>query len=468
MSIGSLFLEALFIVFLVFINGFFSCAEIAIISAKRSVINKLAEDGNESAKLVLKMKNEPERFLATVQIGVTLVSTLGSVVGGVIAVKHLKPVFEAIPVAPVRDGAELIALTTVVILLSYALLVVGELAPKSLALKYADTIACFSAKPLTLISKYTGLIVKILTSSTKFALKSIGVKDTTGEVFLPREEIRYHIREGRAHGVLEETEAALLHGVFNFADTTVKEVMVPKPQFTAINIDTPPDEVLHFMTESGFSRYPVYRDNLNHIVGILFNKDVFRILESEKDVVLSDTIRSPYFVPSSIMISRLLREMQRRKLHMAIVVDEHGEVDGLVTIEDILEEIVGEIEDEYDVEKGGLIEKQRDGTMVIDASVSLADLNDAGVPFNEDESKEFNTLAGFMLGKLQRIPRGGEFTTHNGFRFTVVDMEQFRIAKVKAERIKPSTKTRLGKNAAKAAKQNAAASQGIKKPETET
>jgi len=467
LSIGSLFIEALFITFLVFINGFFSCAEIAIISAKRSVIDKLAEEGNESAKLVLEMKNEPERFLATIQIGVTVVSTLGSVVGGVIAVKHLKPVFAAIPIPIIRDGAELIALTIVVVILSYALLVIGELAPKSLALKYADRIACFAAKPLNLISKCTGLIVGLLTTSTRFALKTVGVKDTSGEVFLPREEIRYHIREGRAHGVLEETEAALLHGVFNFADTTVKEVMVPKPQFTAINMDTPEDEILHFMTESGFSRYPVYRDNLNHIIGILFNKDVLRVLESEETLVLSETIRAPYFVPNSIMISRLLREMQRRKLHMAIVVDEHGEVDRLVTIEDTLEEIVGEIEDEYDVEKGGLIEKQRDGTMLIDASVSLLDLNDAGVPFSEDESKEFNTLAGFMLGRLQRIPKGGEFTTHNGYRFTVVDMELFRIAKVKAELLRPDIKARPKKSAI-AAQEQAANPGAIRKPETET
>ncbi len=455
----------LFIVFLVIINGFFSCAEIAIISAKRSVLDKLANEGNESAKLVLDMKNEPERFLATIQIGVTVVSTLGSVVGGVIAVKHLQPLFAAIPISIVKNGAELISLAIVVIVLSYALLVVGELAPKSLALKYADRIACFAAKPLNLISRCTGLLVGLLTASTKLALKTLGVKDSPEEVFLPREEIRYHIREGRAHGVLEETEAALLHGVFNFADTTVKEVMVPKPQFTAIDLDTPENEILHFMTEAGFSRYPVYRDNLNHIVGILFNKDVFRILESDKALVLNEAIRTPYFVPSSIMISRLLREMQRRKLHMAIVVDEHGEVDGLVTIEDILEEIVGEIEDEYDVEKGGLIEKQRDGTMVIDASVSLLDLNDAGVPFNEDESKEFNTLAGFMLDRLQRIPRGGEFTTHNGYRFTVVDMEQFRIAKVKAELIKTKAKPRPRKATMQASKED---DSGIRKPEAET
>jgi putative hemolysin len=464
LSIGSLFLEVIFIVFLVIINGFFSCAEIAIISSKRSVIDKLAQEGNESARLVLEMKNEPERFLATIQIGITVVSTLGSVVGGVIAVRYLQPVFAAIPISLIRNGAEIISLSIVVILLSYALLVVGELAPKSLALKYADRIACFAAKPLNLLSKRTGLLVRLLTASTKFTLKNIGVKDSQGEVFLPREEIRYHIREGRAHGVLEETEAALLHGVFNFADTTVKEVMVPKPQFIAIDIDTAEDEILHFMTESGFSRYPVYKDNLNHIKGILFNKDVFRVLESEETLVLSETIRAPYFVPSSIKISRLLREMQRRKLHMAIVVDEDGEVDGLVTIEDILEEIVGEIEDEYDVEKGGLIEKQRDGTMIIDASISLVDLNDAGIPFNEDESKEFNTLAGIMLDKLQRIPRGGEFITHNGYRFTVVDMEQFRIAKIKAELLS----TRRRKNATQAEQKSGESSERIKKPETET
>ncbi|OGP21404.1 MAG: hypothetical protein A2054_08305 [Deltaproteobacteria bacterium GWA2_55_10] len=423
--------EIVIILTLILINGFFASAEIAIISAKRSLIDKLAKDGNHSATLVSKMKEDPDRFLATVQVGVTVVSTCASVLGGVIASEHIKPVFHSIPFIPLQVG-DILALGTVVVLISYTSLIIGELVPKHLALKYAERIACFSAIPLSTIARLTDFFVKLLTASTSAVLKLLGVKETGQKVFVSEEEIKYFIKEGRATGVFEETEAQLLHGIFEFADKTVKEVMVPKHKISAIEIDTPPDEVLKFISDSGFSRYPVFRDSMDRIIGVLFNKDVFSALEKGKTLDMKSILRTPYFVPNSIMISKLLRELQRRKLHMAVVVDEHGDLDGVVTIEDILEEIVGEIEDEYDVGAGGLVEKLRDGAMIIDASASLGDLSNLGIEI-EEEAEEYNTLAGFMLAKLQRIPRGGEFVIHKDMRLTIVDVEQNRIIKVKVE-----------------------------------
>ncbi len=434
-SVEGLIIEAVIILLLILLNGFFATSEIAIISSRRSVVEKLAKDGKGSARLVSKMKEEPERFLATIQVGVTLIGTLASVIGGVVAIEFLKPLYRAVPFGPVQETAELLAVGTVVIILSYAMLIVGELVPKSIALRYSERIAFVVARPIELVSRLFAPLVMVLTASTTFLLRLIGIKEDIKEVLIPREELKYYIKESRERGVLQETEAQLLHGVFEFADTTVKEIMVPKPKFCAIEINTPPEEVLKLVAEAGFSRYPVYRETLDNIVGILFNKDLFRAIEQKKTIVLRELIRPPFFVPNTIMISTLLREMQKKKTHIAIVVDEHGDVDGLVTIEDILEEIVGEIEDEYDVEKGGLVEKLRNGTMVIDASASLKDLKDIGLPFSDEDLEEYNTLAGFMLSKLQRIPRGGEFVIHNGYRFTVVDMEKNRIAKVKAENL---------------------------------
>ena len=431
MSVETLIFEIVIILTLILINGFFASAEIAIISAKRSLIDKLAKDGNHSATLVSKMKEDPDRFLATVQVGVTVVSTCASVLGGVIASEHIKPVFHSIPFIPLQVG-DILALGTVVVLISYTSLIIGELVPKHLALKYAERIACFSAIPLSTIARLTDFFVKLLTASTSAVLKLLGVKETGQKVFVSEEEIKYFIKEGRATGVFEETEAQLLHGIFEFADKTVKEVMVPKHKISAIEIDTPPDEVLKFISDSGFSRYPVFRDSMDRIIGVLFNKDVFSALEKGKTLDMKSILRTPYFVPNSIMISKLLRELQRRKLHMAVVVDEHGDLDGVVTIEDILEEIVGEIEDEYDVGAGGLVEKLRDGAMIIDASASLGDLSNLGIEI-EEEAEEYNTLAGFMLAKLQRIPRGGEFVIHKDMRLTIVDVEQNRIIKVKVE-----------------------------------
>lgn len=439
MYAGSLIFEAIVIFFLILINGFFSSAEIAIVSAKRSVIDNLAKDGVSGAATVAGMKENPEKFLATVQVGVTVVSTLASVIGGIAAATHLRPVFESIPFSPLSNSAELLSVGAVVIIISYTSLVIGELVPKSLALRYSEKIACFSARPLRFISKFSYIFIKILTTSNKWVLALIGIKGPEKRIFVSEEEIKFFIKEGRETGLFEETEAALLHGIFEFADTTVKEVMVPKHQFSAIELNTPHEKVLKFISDTGFSRYPVYKQHMEKVVGVLFNKDVFRSLEQNKPVVVSELLRTPYFVPKSIMISKLLREMQRRKIHIAIVVDEHGDVDGLVTIEDILEEIVGEIEDEYDVGKG-IIERLTDGTMVVDASASLRDLEDiTGLSF-DTESEEYHTLAGFMLAKLQRIPRGGEFVIHKDHRFTVVDVELNRIIKVKVEALEAQKK----------------------------
>jgi len=435
-SAEGLIFQAVIILVLIILNGFFSGAEIAIISSRRAEIDRLAQEGRRSAKSVKRMKERPESFLATVQVGITIVTTIASVLGGLVAIKYIKPVFVAIPFSPIRHSAEFLSVVIVVVLISYASLIIGELVPKSLALRYAEKIACFSARPLDFFTRITAVLVKILTSSTKLVLKVMGVKANEERTFISEEEIKYFIREGRATGVFEETEADLLHGVFQFADTTVKEVMVPKPKFSAIDVNTPSGSVLKILSDAGFSRYPIYKDSVDRIVGILFNKDVFRSVEKGGPIIIKDIMRQPYFVPSTILISKLLREMQRRKVHIAIVVDEHGDVDGLVTIEDILEEIVGEIEDEYDVGKGGLVEKLKDGTMILDATISIGDLEDEGIVIDEEE-EEFNTLAGFLLVKLQRIPRGGEFVIYKDKRFTIVDVEANRIVKVKVEPLTP-------------------------------
>lgn len=434
MSLEGLLIEVVIILLLIFANGFFSGSEIAIISARRSKLEELSKKGMHSADVVNKLKDDPDRFLATVQVGITVIGSLASAIGGVAAIEVLKPILLSVPIETIQKLAEPVSVGIVVIIISYVTLIFGELIPKSLALRYAEELACISARPIDFLSRIASGFVKFLTMSTNLVLKIFGAKGLEERAFVSEEEIKYFIKEGKEKGIFEETEEALIHGVFEFADTMVKDIMVPKLKFHSIDIDTTPEQVLKFIVESGFSRYPVYRDARENIIGILYNKDVFKIMEEKKSVVLRELIRPPYFVPDTAMISRLLRELQRRRIHMAIVVNEHGEVDGLVTIEDILEEIVGEIEDEYDIEKGGLIERLRDGTMIIDASAQLRDLTDVGLPF--DGTEGFNTLSGFMYSKLQKIPRGGEFIFYKGYRFTVVDVDGRRIVKVKVEKIK--------------------------------
>ena len=428
----SIYLEAIIILILIFANGFFSGSEIAIISARRSKLEELSKKGMHSADIVNRLKSDPDRLLATVQIGITVIGSLASVIGGVAAIETLKPLLLSIPLWPFREFAEPISVGIVVIVISYVTLIFGELIPKSLALRYAEELACVSAGPVDFLSRISYGFVKLLTMSTNLVLKVFGAKGLEERAFVSEEEIKYFIKEGKQQGIFEETEEALIHGVFEFADMTVKDIMIPKHKFNAIEVNMSLEQVFKFIIESGFSRYPVYQDVKENIIGMLYNKDVFKVMEEKKPLSLRELIRPPYFVPDTAMISRLLRELQRRRVHMAVVVNEHGEVDGLVTIEDILEEIVGEIEDEYDIEKGGLVERLKDGAMVIDASAQLRDLTDVGIPFESTE--EFNTLAGFMYSKLQKIPRGGEFIFYKGYRFTVVDVDGRRIVKVKAEK----------------------------------
>ncbi|MFQ5901975.1 MAG: hemolysin family protein, partial [Thermodesulfobacteriota bacterium] len=400
----SIWLEAIIIFVLVVINGLLSGSEMAIISARRSKIEQMASEGDLSATLVKELKENPDRFLATIQIGITIVGTMAAAVGGAAAIEFLKPIVQKIPFKPIQGLAEIISIGLIVVLISYFNLILGELVPKSLALKYSEKIACFTAKPLTLLSKLSSVLVKFLTRSTGLVLFIFGIKEVRNKAFVTEEEVKYMIKEGKEKGVFDETEHELIHSIFEFTDTSVKDVMIPRSRIQALDINTPPEEVLKFMVEQGYSRFPVYKETPDQIVGILYNKDVLRMLNEDKTFTLQDILRKSYFIPETAMISSLLKDMQKKRMHMAIVVNEHGEVDGMVTIEDLLEEIVGEIEDEYmkgeDIK--GPVENLRDGSMVIDASVLLRDL-EIEPPLPIEESEDYDTLAGFILYKLQII-----------------------------------------------------------------
>ncbi len=433
MSIELFVLEVLIILFLILINGFLSASELSIIAVKRSDVDQLASDGDRSAILVKKLKENSERFLATVQIGITVVGTMASAIGGVLAIEFVKPLLINIPVKAIQVAGEVLAIGVVVIVISYTTLILGELVPKSLALRYSEKIAYFTAKPVESFARVAFILVNFLTKSTNFVLFLLRVKDVKEKSFVTEEDVKFMLKEGREKGIFDETEQELIHSVFEFTDTTVREVMVPRSRIQAVDIKTPSDKLLNIMVEKGYTRYPVYEKTQDNIVGLLFNKDVLRMLEKKKPLSVKSLMREPYFVPETVMISSLLSDMQLKRFHLAIVINEHGEVDGLVTIEDLLEEIVGEIEDEY--LKGtetSTIQKLKDGSLVIDASIPLRDL-EVKPPLPIEESEEYDTLAGFVLYKLQKIPEGGEVIKDDGYKYTIVDMEDKRIAKVRVE-----------------------------------
>ncbi len=427
--------EATLIFMLILANGFFAASEIAMIAIRKSRIDALLDRGVKSAAAVARLKNDPDRFLATVQIGVTVVSSLASAIGGVAAIGFLKPRIELLPLPLVPEWAEAIAILLVVLPISYLSLVLGELVPKSLALRFSEPIACLVARPIDFLSRASSFLVKMLTSSSNDILWLFGGRESESAGFISVEEVKSLIREGAAKGIFNETEKELIHSVFEFADTPVKAVMVPRTEIHALDINSSSADAAKSFVESGFSRIPVYESEFDQVVGFLYNKDLFKALQEKTDFRIKDHLHPAFFVPSTLPISELLKQLQRRRLAMAMVVNEYGEIEGLATLEDLLEEIVGEIRDEYDREERGPLERLPDGSMVIQGFAQLKDLKtDFALPF--EESSDYNTLAGFLLAKLKRIPRAGEWVEENGYRLTIVDMEGRRIIKIKAEKIK--------------------------------
>ncbi|MHB8481969.1 MAG: hemolysin family protein [Nitrospiria bacterium] len=433
MSHLGLDLTAIFL--LILFSGFFSCTEIAIIAARKTQIKKLAEEGDKNAIIIHGFHRDMESFLASVQIGLTLISSTAAAIGGVVSVEVLKPVFQDIPYPAIQRLSEGLSVAVVVVLISYFTLTLGELIPKSLALRYPDKIALTMAPPMFLLYRLFSPLAKVLTYSSRFILKFFKISQEVLEnTHGSEEEIKLMLKEGREQGLINQTEQELIHSVFEFTDISVKEVMIPRPKIHALNIDTSEEELLKYAAEHKFSRYPVYKNGINNVIGLLNYKKVFESLANKQPLILTNMLHPAYFVPETMKVSHLLKELQRRRMQMAIVINEYGSVEGLVTMEDLIEEIVGEIRDEYDTEEKP-VERLKDGSLVIDASLSVRDLNtDYKLPI--PESGEYETLGGFVLSQLQNMPRGGEIIQYGDYKFTIVDIDLRRIVKVKVEKIK--------------------------------
>lgn len=404
-----------------------------MITVRRSRIKELIEQGNRRAQLVHQLQEDPERFLATIQIGVTFVSALAAAIGGVAAIEVVKPALEQIPLSFIRGISEVTAVALVVVVISYVSLIIGELVPKSLALRHSEGIALWVARPILFMIKLSSGLIGILTASSRIVMKPFGGTFTPVRSMVTEDELKILVREGREQGVFDQTEQELIHSIFEFTDTSVKEVMVPLHKMHTIKLDTPTEEIIKYVADRKYTRYPVYQDSLNEIIGLLHYKDLIGPLSSGEPLNIKSLLHLAYFIPETTMVSHLLKELQRRRTQMAIVVDEYGTTQGLVTIEDLIEEIVGEIQDEFEVAPR-VVERLRDGSWVVDASQTVRDLrDDYGLPI--PESPNYETLGGFVLSQLQEMPRGGEIIQHEQFKFTIVDIEKRRVAKVKIEKL---------------------------------
>jgi len=433
----SIAVELVVVSLLILMNGFFSGSELAIISARKSTIARLVAEGNSRAIVVEKLQNDPHRFLATVQIGVTVVGSLASAVGGATAVEYLKPWLDSVPYAVIREAAEPISIGIVVALVSYFTLILGELAPKTIGLQFADRMSLFVAKPINALATIGGVAVKFLTLSNRAVLALFGVRPDRGQEFVTREELLHTVAEGGETGALTEHEHKVIENMLDFSHTLVSAVMVPRIRMVAMDIDSTRNELLQVVRENMYTRYPVYRKDRENIVGFIHSKDLFlHPLIDSPDFALDEVVRPPLYVPESKRASDLLREMQRKRMQMALVVDEYGDISGLVTIEDLLEELVGELEDEHDEGDLRRGERLEDGSLLVDGLISLNDLEEL-LDIKLEEGLPYDTLAGLILTQLGRFPEQGEKTSWQNYELVCEEVTPTSIVTV---RIVSSTK----------------------------
>lgn len=420
--------ELVVIAILIVINGFFACSEFAIISIRKSRVAQLVAAGDERAMIIEALQKDPHRLLAIVQIGVTVVGSTASAVGGIIAAEHLKPLLQQVPYELVSDAAEPLAVSIVVIIVSYLSLIIGELVPKTIGLQYADTMALYIAKPLNLLARISTLAVSFLTVSSKAVLSLMRIKGE-GRAFITREEVQHIVAEGHETGVFSAAESEYIRNIFDFTHTSVREVMVPRTRMAALDLDLSRKEMLDFVLENEYTRYPVFHGSVENIAGVVHLKDLLGRIVTEPDFDINTIIRPPFYVPEGKRVNDLLKEMQRKRTHMALVVDEYGGLNGLVTTEDLLEELVGEIEDEHDIGPGR-VQRLPDGSLMVDALISINDVEDLlGIKLPEDIP--YDTLAGLILDQLGRFPEKGERVEWHDYTLVCEEVKKTSIVKVR-------------------------------------
>ena len=415
---------------LILLNAYFAASEIAFISLNDAKIERMAKDGNKKAKQISKMLKTPSKFLATIQIGITLAGFLSSAFASDAFADKLAPILNNwIPAFSV-DMWRGISIIIITIILSFFTLVIGELVPKRIAMKNYEKIAFATISVIRTISIITAPFVKLLTFSTNIVSKLFGVTENDEET-VTEEEIRMMIDEGEEKGTIEKEEKELLNNIFEFNDRTVSEVMIHRKDIFAIDINSEIDEELNELDEYKYSRIPVYDEIIYDIKGILFIKDLLKYMKSKKQIKIKNIMREAYFVPESKPIDELFRELQKNKKQMAIVLDEYGGTAGLITMEDILEELVGNIFDEYDDVEADY-EKIDENTFVINGSVSIYELKKIlGIEIPEGD---YDTLSGYLIEQLGRIPSDEEkpIIETDEATYKIEEYEDKRIVWVKA------------------------------------
>ena len=426
---SSITLQVVLIVVLTLINAFFAAGEMAIVSVNKNKIRRLSEEGNKKAKLVEKLLDQPTNFLSTIQVAITLAGFFNSASAATGISVSLANILRNWSI-PYSDT---IAVVLITILISFITLIFGELVPKRIALQKAEWYSMFCVKPILIISKIASPFIKILSWSTKFILKLFGMSDENVEESLSREEIRSMVESGQETGVINEIETDMINNIFEFDESLALNIMTPRTEVYCIDINDPLSENIDQMMTMQYTRIPVYDDSIDNIIGILNMKDFS--IEARKvgfdNVDIKKILRKPYFVLETKNTDDLFKELQEDHQHIAILVDEYGGFSGIVTVEDLIEEIMGEIEDEYDLDDEPKLQKIDDYNYIIDGNYLIENLDDQlDLKLN---NINHDTISGFVIHLLGEIPSDNQerTVTYKNLTFKITGVKNNRITKIK-------------------------------------
>jgi putative hemolysin len=422
-------LELGLIVVLVLLNGIFSATEIALITIRRSRLQQLVDDGNRAATRVQRLKENPGRFLAVIQVGITFLGFLASAFAAVSLVDGMQAVLDDF--GPLSGVAGVLSLIIVTGLLTLFTIVFGELVPKQIGLAHAERVALSFSGLIEVLGRIFAPLVVFLTFVTRHVSR-IFRADVTADERISSEELRLIIEQGGEQGILEAEEEQMIHAVIELGEQRIHEVMVPRIAMITLSAAATFQEAINTIVQEGHSRIPVYEESIDEIVGILYAKDLLPFLKDPNGErpVLRTLLRTPVFVPESMTVDDLLHELQRRKVHLAIVLDEYGGTAGLVTIEDLIEEIVGEIQDEYDVEEP-MIERLSDNEARVDGRAAVDDLQELfDTAFGLEDEDEYDTVGGLIYHRIGGVPKPGDEVRVDGLVLTVETTDGRRVGKV--------------------------------------
>lgn len=425
---NSMIMQILFLVALTLVNAFFASAEMAIVSVNRNKMKMLANEGNKKAKILCKLMEEPTKFLSTIQVGITLAGFFASASAATGISTKLGIFLSSINV-PYGDQVAFIGVT---VILSYFTLVFGELVPKRIALRKSESIAMFSLRPIIFISKIASPFIKILALSTSLLVKIMGLDSENLDEIVTKEELKSFIETGEEQGAINESEKEMIEGIIEFDNKKVEKVMTPRTEVYCVNMKEPLNSYLDELLEMRYSRVPVYEDDIDNVIGILYMKDF--MIEARKtgfeNVDIMRILKDPYFVHEGKNVQDLFKLLQASQRHIAIVIDEYGGFSGIITIEDLLEEIVGEINDEDDNNEER-IKKIDEHIFLVDGLTTLEELNDdleLGIELDED----IDTISGFLINLIGRIPteEDKKILEYNNMTFKIEELGDKRIEKI--------------------------------------